>query len=77
MPSERRAQYCRHCQCHAMFRWVEPKHHAYSALSLAMIGTNLITPATGLLMLALWAQRIASTRRWACPHCQQSAAAAA
>ncbi|REJ81060.1 MAG: hypothetical protein DWQ34_14960 [Planctomycetota bacterium] len=76
MVPERRAQYCRHCQCHAMFRWEEPKHHAYSALTLAMIGTSLVTPATGLLMLGLWAQRIFKTRRWACPHCHKSAVAA-
>lgn len=72
----RRAQYCRYCQCHAMFRWEEPKHHTYSALTLAMIGTSLVTPATGLLMLGLWAQRILKTRRWACPHCHKSAVAA-
>lgn len=76
MSASRRAQYCRHCQCHAMFRWQEPKHHVYSAMTLAMIGTGLLTPAVGLIMLALWAQRIFTTRRWACPHCQHVATAA-
>jgi uncharacterized iron-regulated membrane protein len=76
MQVARRAQYCRHCQCHAMFRWEEPKHHVYSALTLGMIGTGLLTPVVGVILLALWAQRIVTTRRWACPHCQQMASAA-
>ena len=45
-------------------------------MTLAMIGTGLLTPAVGLIMLALWAQRIFTTRRWACPHCQHVATAA-
>lgn len=65
----RRAQYCRHCRCHSMFRWIEPNHYMYSALTVAMIATSYLTPASGAILLALWAQRIASTRRWACPHC--------
>lgn len=72
MTSSRRAQYCRRCQCHSMFRWVEPNHYMYSALTVAIIGTNFLTPATGLILLGLWAQRISSTRRWACPHCAES-----
>jgi hypothetical protein len=44
----------------------------YSALTVAMIGTNFLTPASGLILLALWAQRITSTRRWACPHCAET-----
>lgn len=52
-----------------MFRWIEPKHYMYSALTVAMIATSYLTPATGAILLALWAQRIASTRRWGCPHC--------
>jgi hypothetical protein len=71
MHARRRAQYCRHCRCHTLFRWIEPKHHAYAALTVAMIGTTYLTPATGVILLALWAQRITSTRRWACPHCNQ------
>ena len=72
----RRAQYCRHCQCHSMFRWVEPKHHAYSAMTLTLIGANLLTPVSGLVMMALWIQRIMQTRRWACPHCNRRVVAA-
>ena len=30
---------------------------------------SLTEPATGAILLALWAQRIAATRYWACPHC--------
>lgn len=76
MNLHRRAQYCRHCQCHAMFKWVEPKHHGYSAMTLALIGANLVTPVTALVMMALWIQRIVRTRRWACPHCNRRAVAA-
>jgi len=72
MTSSRRAQYCRRCQCHSMYRWVEPNHYVYSALTVAMIGTNFLTPATGIILLALWAQRITSTRRWACPRCAEA-----
>ncbi len=72
----RRAQYCRHCQCHAMFQWEEPRHHAYSALTLALIGSQFITPTIGLLMLGLWAQRIMASRKFACPHCHRAALAA-
>jgi hypothetical protein len=76
LTTRRQAQYCRRCQCHAMFRWQEPKHHSYAALSLALLASNLITPLSGALMLAVWAQRIASTCRWACPHCSQPLQAA-
>ena len=76
MQVSRRAQYCRHCQCHAMFRWEEPRHHVYSALTLVMIGAGLLTPVVGVILLGLWAQRIFMSRRWACPHCHRIAAAA-
>ncbi|MFO1095862.1 MAG: hypothetical protein U0992_21535 [Planctomycetaceae bacterium] len=69
MTVSRRVQYCRHCRCHSLFGWVEPKHTMYSAFTVAMIGTSYLTPATGVILLALWAQRIAATRYWACPHC--------
>lgn len=62
-----------------MYRWIEPSHAAYSALTVALIGTSYVTPVSALILLGLWAQRIASTRRWACPHCgaQEAAAPAA
>jgi len=72
MSVSRRAQYCRHCQCHSMFRWVEPKHTIYSAFTVAIMATSYVTTISGLILLALWAQRITSTRRWACPHCSES-----
>jgi hypothetical protein len=59
-----------------MFRWQEPRHHAWSALTLALLGSSLLTPVTGTLMLVVWLQRIASTCRWACPHCRQPLQAA-
>ena len=71
MHLNRRAQYCRHCRCHTLHRWIEPSHTAYSALTVALIGTSYVTPVSAAILLALWAQRIASTRRWACPHCAE------
>ena len=74
--SARRAQYCRRCQCHVICRWNEPHHGWHSALTLAMSGAQAVTPVTGLLMLGVWLQRIAQTRRWGCPHCRRPAQAA-
>lgn len=76
LTSRRQAQYCRRCQCHAMFRWQEPRHHAWSALTLALLGSSLLTPVTGTLMLVVWLQRIAATCKWACPHCKRPLQAA-
>ena len=64
-------KFCRNCQSKTVWRWYEPPHHLYSALTLSLIAAGAANPTTGFLMAFVWLQRLAATRKWACPHCQR------
>lgn len=70
MPIERQATFCRNCHCKTTRHWQEPPHYLYSTLTLSLMAAGAVTPMTGMLMAAVWLQRLATTGRWACPHCK-------
>lgn len=69
MSRHRRAEFCESCRSKVMFRWEEPPHSLHSAMTVSLLGGHFITPLTGVLMALVWAQRLCSTIKWACPHC--------
>ena len=70
MSIESRIIFCQNCDCKVVRRWHEPSHCLYSALTISLMAAGAATPMTASLMGLVWIQRISSTGRWTCPHCE-------